>query len=69
MKASGVFRKFQTLPREGRGDLKNRNVLVIRSWYNGERHFQIFTEWNDDISILPTSPVTEGSLEVARLYS
>lgn len=29
MKVTDVFWKFQILPGEGRGDLKNRNVLVI----------------------------------------
>lgn len=62
MKVTDVFRKFQILPGEGRGDLKNRSVLVIKSWYNRERHFRILTEWKDDICILPTSPIMERQL-------
>lgn len=39
VKVTDIFRGFQILPREWRGDLKNRNVPVIKSWYNGERYF------------------------------
>lgn len=34
-----IFREFEIVPREGRGDLKSRSVLAIKSWYNEERHF------------------------------
>lgn len=39
VKVIDIFRGFQILFREWRGDLKNRNVLVIKFWYNGERYF------------------------------